>query len=122
MRASMEEVYLMLGIYITAHELSFPGACLGESFADIRARVESARARQRVRFADTVNGVGNSDMRAAEVRQLHKLYETSESLGRAARLSACSFVALWMGEAFAVTFPVQGKNLTPGFPVRRVCR
>jgi magnesium chelatase family protein len=42
---------------------------LGESFADIRARVESARARQRVRFAEAVNVVSNSDMRVAEVRQ-----------------------------------------------------
>jgi magnesium chelatase family protein len=42
---------------------------LGESSADIRARVESARARQRVRFAEAVNVVSNSDMRVAEVRQ-----------------------------------------------------
>ena len=57
---------------------------LGESSADIRARVESARARQRVRFAEAVNVVSNSDMRVAEVRQFCKLDETSESLVRAA--------------------------------------
>jgi len=42
---------------------------LGESSADIRACVELARARQRVRFAEAVNAVSNSDMRVAEVRQ-----------------------------------------------------
>jgi magnesium chelatase family protein len=57
---------------------------LGESSADIRARVESARARQQVRFAEAVNVVSNSDMRVAEVRQFCKLDETSESLVRAA--------------------------------------
>jgi magnesium chelatase family protein len=57
---------------------------LGESSADIRTRVESARARQRVRFADCVGIVSNSDMRVAEVRQFCKLDETSESLVRAA--------------------------------------
>jgi magnesium chelatase family protein len=57
---------------------------LGESSADIRARVESARARQRVRFAEAVNVVSNSDMRVTEVRQFCKLDETSESLVRAA--------------------------------------
>ena len=53
---------------------------LGESSADIRARVESARERQRVRFADCVGIVSNSDMRVAEVRQFCQLDETSESL------------------------------------------
>ncbi len=53
---------------------------LGESSADIRARVEAARARQRVRFADSVNIVSNSDMRVAEVRQFCKLDEAGESL------------------------------------------
>ena len=42
---------------------------LGESSADIRARVESARARQRVRFAEAVNIASNSDMRVTEVLQ-----------------------------------------------------
>ena len=55
---------------------------LGESSADIRARVESARARQRLRFAEAVNVVSNSDMRVAEVRQFCKLDESSESLVR----------------------------------------
>ena len=64
---------------------------LGESSADIRARVESARARQRVRFAEAVNVVNNSDMREAPsmggarcVNRRRKLDETSESLVRAA--------------------------------------
>jgi magnesium chelatase family protein len=63
---------------------------LGESSADICARVESAWERQRVRFAEAVNVVSNSDMReapsmrVAEVRQFCKLDETSESLVRAA--------------------------------------
>jgi magnesium chelatase family protein len=60
------------------------GDRLGESSADIRARVESARARQRVRFADAAGIVSNSDMRVAEVRQFCKLDETGESLVRAA--------------------------------------
>ncbi len=57
---------------------------LGESSADIRARVEAARARQRSRFADSVNIVSNSDMRVAEVRQFCKLDEAGESLVRTA--------------------------------------
>ncbi len=57
---------------------------LGESSSDIRARVQSARERQLLRFSDSVNIISNSDMRVAEVRQFCKLDETSESLVRAA--------------------------------------
>ena len=57
---------------------------LGESSADIRARIQSARERQRVRFAEAVNVVSNSDMRVTEMRQFCKLDESSESLVRAA--------------------------------------
>ena len=39
-----------------------------------------------------------------------------------ARLSASSFTALWISETFAITLPLQGKSLTPGFPARRACR
>ena len=49
-----------------------------------RPRRVGARARQRVRFAEAVNVVSNSDMRVAEVRQFCKLDESSESLVRAA--------------------------------------
>ncbi len=79
---------------------------LGESSAEIRARVESARERQRVRFGlrslptsgkqsrETLRRAQgnalqsaitcNSDMRVAEVRKFCKLDEASESLVRAA--------------------------------------
>ena len=57
---------------------------LGESSAEIRNRVESARERQRIRFKDCVGIASNSDMRVAEVRQFCKLDETGESLVRAA--------------------------------------
>ena len=57
---------------------------LGESSADIRARVQAARERQRLRFTNSVGIVSNSDMRVAEVRKFCKLDEIGESLVRAA--------------------------------------
>ncbi len=62
---------------------------LGESSADIRARVEAARERQRVRFngkeGEKTNDVlSNADMRPAEVRKFCKLDDTSEALMRSA--------------------------------------
>jgi magnesium chelatase family protein len=57
---------------------------LDESSADIRTRVQSARERQRLRFANSVGIISNSDMRVAGVRKFCKLDETSESLVRAA--------------------------------------
>ena len=57
---------------------------LGESSADIRARVEAARDRQRKRFANSVDIASNADMRVAEVRQFCKLDETGENLVRTA--------------------------------------
>jgi magnesium chelatase family protein len=68
---------------------------LGESSADIRARVESARQVQRERFVDSSAVACNADMRIAEVRKFCKLDETSESLMRSAmnqmNLSACAY-------------------------------
>lgn len=62
---------------------------LGESSADIRARVEAARQRQRTRFngaekEKTGEILSNADMRPAEVRKFCKLDETSEALMRSA--------------------------------------
>ncbi len=57
---------------------------LGESSADIRARVEAARDRQRKRFANSVDIASNADMRVAEVRQFCKLDEMGENLVRTA--------------------------------------
>jgi magnesium chelatase family protein len=62
---------------------------LGEASADIRARVETARDRQRARFngkeGETSGDVlSNADMRPAEVRKFCKLDETSEALMRTA--------------------------------------
>ncbi len=64
---------------------------LGESSAEIRQRVESARQVQRERFAELMRDSGksnpvvcNADMRIAEVRKFCKLDETSESLMRSA--------------------------------------
>jgi magnesium chelatase family protein len=56
---------------------------LGETSAAIRARVETARQRQRERFSGT-QITCNADMRVAEVRKFCKLDETGESLIRAA--------------------------------------
>ena len=62
---------------------------LGEASADIRARVETARERQRTRFNGVKEGtssdiLSNADMRPAEVRKYCKLDETGESLMRSA--------------------------------------
>ena len=64
---------------------------LGESSAAIRARVETARLRQRERFASEkarhdapLQIVCNADMRVAEIRKFCKLDETGDSLIRAA--------------------------------------
>ena len=64
-------------------------ARLGESSADIRARVEAARERQRARFngkegEKPTDILSNADMRPAEVRKFCKLDETGESLMRSA--------------------------------------
>ncbi len=56
---------------------------LGEPSARIRERVESARERQRRRFANLNLGC-NADMRVGEVRKFCKLDESGESLVRAA--------------------------------------
>ncbi len=66
---------------------------LGEPPANIQARVETARVRQRQRFSDSVhqrgefsnNGITcNADMRPAQIRQYCQLDETSNSLMRTA--------------------------------------
>ena len=57
---------------------------LGESSAEIRQRVESARQVQRERFTESSAIACNADMRIAEVRKFCKLDETSESLMRSA--------------------------------------
>lgn len=57
---------------------------LGESSAEIRQRVETARQVQRERFAESSAVACNADMRIAEVRKFCKLDETSESLMRSA--------------------------------------
>ena len=60
-------------------------ARLGESSATIRARVQSARDRQLVRFKNSENDIAaNADMRVGEVRQFCKLDEAGESLMRSA--------------------------------------
>lgn len=56
---------------------------LGEPSADIQARVEAARQRQRDRFADT-DLACNADMGVAEVRQYCQLDDTGRSLMRTA--------------------------------------
>ena len=62
---------------------------LGESSADIRARVEAARERQHTRFGgngdqNTADILSNADMRPAQVRKFCKLDETGDSLMRTA--------------------------------------
>jgi len=60
---------------------------LGESSADIRARVEASRERQRARFnGGEASGevLSNADMRPAEVRKFCQLDETGEALMRSA--------------------------------------
>ena len=56
---------------------------LGEPSADVQARVEAARERQRQRFTDSTLAC-NADMRPAEVREYCQLDETSNSLMRTA--------------------------------------
>ena len=56
---------------------------LGESSATIRARVETARQIQRIRFKGS-EFVCNADMRVAEVRKFCKLDDAGDSLVRAA--------------------------------------
>jgi magnesium chelatase family protein len=56
---------------------------LGEPSTDIRARVETARQRQRERFAD-LDISTNADMRPGEVRRFCQLDETGRSLMRSA--------------------------------------
>ncbi|MFN2237158.1 MAG: YifB family Mg chelatase-like AAA ATPase [Anaerolineales bacterium] len=58
---------------------------LGEPSANVQARVEEARERQRLRFGET-NGIiaCNADMRPAQIRKYCQLDETSQSLMRSA--------------------------------------
>lgn len=67
---------------------------LGETSAAVRARVEVARERQRLRFSGT-DLACNADMRPAEVRQFCKLEEAGNALIKAAmtqlQLSARAF-------------------------------
>ena len=56
---------------------------LGEPSANVQARVEAARERQRQRFTDSTLAC-NADMRPAEVREYCQLDETSNSLMRTA--------------------------------------
>jgi magnesium chelatase family protein len=65
---------------------------LGETSATIRVRVESARQKQRKRFASLHSShpvTCNADMRLAELRHFCKLDDASESLMRAAT-SCCA--------------------------------
>ncbi len=55
----------------------------GESSADVRARVEAARERQRERFKGT-NIASNADMRPAEIRKYCALDEDCQTLMKAA--------------------------------------
>lgn len=57
---------------------------LGESSADIRARVEQARQKQRLRFEEVEDISANADMHLAEVRKFCNLDETGQSLMRTA--------------------------------------
>ena len=56
---------------------------LGEPSANVQARVETARERQRVRFSES-DLACNADMRPAQIRQYCQLDETSQSLMRTA--------------------------------------
>ncbi len=56
---------------------------LGKSSASIQERVQAARERQLIRFAET-EIICNSDMRVAEVRQFCKLDEAGDNLVRQA--------------------------------------
>jgi magnesium chelatase family protein len=62
------------------------GDRMGESSEAIRARVESARQRQRERFAnlDGSNVVSNADMRVGEIRKFCRLQAEGQGLMRAA--------------------------------------
>ena len=53
---------------------------VGESSASIRERVEAARERQRVRFAENPNVTCNSEMGPAEIRQYCRLDTEGEKL------------------------------------------
>ena len=55
----------------------------GESSAEVRARVEAARARQRERFAGT-EIASNADMRPAQIRQYCALDEDCQTLMKTA--------------------------------------
>lgn len=59
---------------------------VGESSEAIRARVESARQRQRERFTnlDRSSVVSNADMRVGEIRKFCQLQAEGQSLMRAA--------------------------------------
>jgi len=55
----------------------------GESSATVRARVEAARERQRVRFADT-DIASNADMRPAQIRKYCELDDPCQALMKTA--------------------------------------
>jgi len=55
----------------------------GESSAEVRARVETARQRQRVRFAGT-DIASNADMRPAQIRKYCVLDEACQALMKTA--------------------------------------
>jgi magnesium chelatase family protein len=58
---------------------------LGEPSANVQARVEAARQRQRERFDETNSAIAcNADMRPAQIRQYCQLDESSQSLMRTA--------------------------------------
>ena len=58
---------------------------LGEPSAQVQARVEAARERQRERFDNRPSSIiCNADMRPAQIRQYCQLDETSNSLMRSA--------------------------------------
>lgn len=59
---------------------------VGESSETIRARVETARQRQRERFSKIKSSgiLANADMRVGEIRQFCKLDDQSQSLMRSA--------------------------------------
>ena len=58
---------------------------LGEPSANVQARVETARQRQRQRFAEKDGAIAcNADMRPAQIRQYCQLNETGNSLMRSA--------------------------------------
>ena len=88
---------------------------LGEPSANVQARVEAARERQRARFNGTNPPPGgnsnhgitcNADMHPAQIRQYCQLDETSNALMRSA-----------MNQMPAVFSGAFGAGLSPGFEI-----